>query len=416
MKKIKHIALLAIASSFIYGPLFVSADEIDTKIQQQEEKIQDIQINAEEAQALLDDLAANIATLEEEMAAVLAEKVTQEKKINELNEKIQALEWAIEKRSVQIEQQAREVQTTQHSTSLMDAILSAESFSQLVSRVVAVNSIVSANQEIVDQQISDQAELEVLQAENEATLLLLETQTKKLQEKQVELADAQLTQQVKIKELAAELETETAKKETYQKEKEEAEKQRQAELKRLEEQRKKEIAAQKAYEEQVAQEQATTNATAETNAPVTEVAINTETSNTSQATSSGWQMPVASAVITSPFGNRNDPTGISGTFHDGIDFGGGSGAPISASQGGEVVTATFSSMAGNHVIIKHPNGYYSYYLHLSSLAVSVGQQVSAGTTVGGMGTTGNSTGVHLHFSVSTGLWSGFVNPAPLLGL
>lgn len=120
--------------------------------------------------------------------------------------------------------------------------------------------------------------------------------------------------------------------------------------------------------------------------------------------------------ITSGFGGREDPTGISGSFHDGIDFGGASGTPIMAARSGEVVSANYGGMAGNHVVIKHDNGYYSYYLHMSSLSVAAGQNVSAGQTLGGMGTTGNSTGVHLHFSISTSLWGGFVNPAPFLGL
>ncbi|MEX1551863.1 M23 family metallopeptidase [Enterococcus sp. C50] len=68
------------------------------------------------------------------------------------------------------------------------------------------------------------------------------------------------------------------------------------------------------------------------------------------------------------------------------------------------------------MIIQHADGYYSYYMHLSSFSTTVGASVNAGTLLGGMGTTGNSTGVHLHFGISTSLWSNFVDPAPLLGI
>ena len=146
----------------------------------------------------------------------------------------------------------------------------------------------------------------------------------------------------------------------------------------------------------------------------------TSTSNTSKpaATSSGWASPLSiGLVVTIPFGPRQDPTGASGTQHDGIDFAGSAGTPIMASKGGTVVEAGFHWSAGNHVVIQHPDGYYSYYMHMvSAPSVGVGSSVSAGQVLGGMGTTGNSTGVHLHFGVSTALWSGFVNPASLLGI
>ncbi|MBP7086319.1 MAG: M23 family metallopeptidase, partial [Enterococcus sp.] len=101
----------------------------------------------------------------------------------------------------------------------------------------------------------------------------------------------------------------------------------------------------------------------------------------------------------------------------GIDLVGASGTSIYASKAGTVATTGYDASAGNYVIINHGDGYYSYYLHLSSFVVSTGQSVGQGSLVGGMGTTGNSTGVHLHFGIATsGSWSGFVDPAPLLGI
>ncbi|BCZ35087.1 hypothetical protein SI9_01872 [Enterococcus faecium EnGen0150] len=133
--------------------------------------------------------------------------------------------------------------------------------------------------------------------------------------------------------------------------------------------------------------------------------------------SSGWGAPVANIIVTSPFGGRADPTGFSGSFHDGIDMGGTSSTPIMASRSGTVVQASFDGSAGNYIIIDHGDGYYSYYLHLSNYIATPGQSVSAGQTIGTMGTTGNSTGVHLHFGIATSSnWSGFVDPAPFLGI
>ncbi|HGF7642989.1 TPA: peptidoglycan DD-metalloendopeptidase family protein [Enterococcus faecium] len=133
--------------------------------------------------------------------------------------------------------------------------------------------------------------------------------------------------------------------------------------------------------------------------------------------SSGWGAPVANIIVTSPFGGRADPTGFSGSFHDGIDMGGTSSTPIMASRSGTVVQASFDGSAGNYIIIDHGDGYYSYYLHLSNYIATPGQSVNAGQTIGTMGTTGNSTGVHLHFGIATSSnWSGFVDPAPFLGI
>ena len=209
--------------------------------------------------------------------------------------------------------------------------------------------------------------------------------------------------------------------EEAQKAAEEAEKQA-AEAETAKQKQEAEIAQLEAQKQEQEAKQQQEQAQTVTDAGASQVTTNptTSTSNTSKpaATSSGWASPLSiGLVVTSPFGPRQDPTGASGTQHDGIDFAGSAGTPIMASKGGTVVAAGFHWSAGNHVVIQHPDGYYSYYMHMvSAPSVGVGSSVSAGQVLGGMGTTGNSTGVHLHFGVSTALWSGFVNPAPLLGI
>ncbi|MHC5374433.1 peptidoglycan DD-metalloendopeptidase family protein [Enterococcus sp. LJL120] len=125
----------------------------------------------------------------------------------------------------------------------------------------------------------------------------------------------------------------------------------------------------------------------------------------------GWVAPLTSLNITSPFGSRSNPFGgESSEFHNGIDFSGYLNMPVMATREGQVVVAENNSSAGNVVIILHADGLYSYYMHLNSFAVKAGDTVSAGQTIGGMGTTGRSTGVHLHLGVSTALWSGYIDP------
>ena len=98
-------------------------------------------------------------------------------------------------------------------------------------------------------------------------------------------------------------------------------------------------------------------------------------------------------TLTSGFGPRW------GRMHEGIDIAGGSGTPIAAAATGTVISAGWSGGYGQLVVLDHGSGLSTAYAHLSSIAVSAGQTVPQGSVVGGMGTTGSSTGVHLHFEV-----------------
>ena len=409
----------------------VLADNIDQKIENQTKKIEDIVKNEKDAKDYLATLESEITTIETEYKTVLSEKQKHEKEMNKLNTDIANLETKIKKRNEQLRAQARTTQTNHEQESMLTVLLSAESISDAISKALAVNTLVTANNDILTAQKEDKKELDTLKISLTETLKALEKKTEELEEKEAALAEAKLEQNVKINEIAASLASETAEKDKFVKQKEEAVKIKEAQLKAIAEEKKKEAAAKSAAEKQAQEQakakQAAPSQTAEVEEPANVTNTNTNTSNndlaentqqapTPPASSGGWSAPVSNLTITSGFGGREDPTGISGSFHDGIDFGGASGTPIMAARAGEIVSANYSGMAGNHVVIKHDNGYYSYYLHMSSLSVAAGQSVSAGQMLGGMGTTGNSTGVHLHFSISTGLWSGFVNPAPFLGL
>jgi murein DD-endopeptidase MepM/ murein hydrolase activator NlpD len=89
-------------------------------------------------------------------------------------------------------------------------------------------------------------------------------------------------------------------------------------------------------------------------------------------------------------------------YHTGVDFSAPAGATVKAVAPGTVVSAGWGGAYGNEVIIQHADGHYSQYAHLSALSVSTGQSVGAGEQVGLVGTTGNSTGPHLHFEIRTG--------------
>lgn len=120
-----------------------------------------------------------------------------------------------------------------------------------------------------------------------------------------------------------------------------------------------------------------------------------------------WPVP-SCTIVTSRYGNRWHPILNKERFHSGIDIGAADGSAIVASDGGTVAVAQYSDSYGNYVMINHGNGYTTVYAHMSSMAVSAGQSVSQGDTIGYVGSTGWSTGPHCHFEIRSG--GGTVDP------
>ena len=120
-----------------------------------------------------------------------------------------------------------------------------------------------------------------------------------------------------------------------------------------------------------------------------------------------WPCP-AYTRISSYFGPRPQPVPGASTNHKGVDLAAPFGANILASAAGVVTTSTYSASAGNYVVIAHGNGISTVYMHASSLLVSVGQVVEQGQVIAKVGSTGYSSGNHLHFGVIKN--GSYVNP------
>ncbi|WP_088816329.1 MULTISPECIES: lysozyme family protein [Listeria] len=127
-----------------------------------------------------------------------------------------------------------------------------------------------------------------------------------------------------------------------------------------------------------------------------------------------FKIPVDHPVITSGFGARW------GTVHKGVDFGQPIGTLIGASEAGTVEFAGFGVRGhgfggyGNCVLVNHHNGYWTLYAHMSQIRTAVGQKVQQGQIIGDVGSTGDSTGPHLHFEIRTQKMGGQVDPVPYL--
>ena len=123
-------------------------------------------------------------------------------------------------------------------------------------------------------------------------------------------------------------------------------------------------------------------------------------------------MPVSNARATSGYGVRHDPIQHKDIPHPGFDLAATTGTEVDAAAAGTVTHAGPAGTYGNLVTIRHPAGYETRYAHLSAVDVKEGDTIAAGTRIGAVGTTGYSTGPHLHFEVRHD--GNPIDPAPLL--
>jgi hypothetical protein len=117
-----------------------------------------------------------------------------------------------------------------------------------------------------------------------------------------------------------------------------------------------------------------------------------------------WVNPLPQAVVTSCFGMRW------GRLHAGVDLAAPTGTPIHSAGAGTVVSAGVEGGYGNAVLIDHGDGYLTHYGHMSAITVTVGQRVLSGQQIGNEGSTGHSTGPHLHFEVHRGQYKNPIEP------
>ena len=317
--------------------------------------------NAMERKDLLDQQIANTSAQISNVEAQIS-KYTQL-----IGEKEVELKDAEEKEAAQYELFCQRVRAMEKrgSVSYWSVLFKAESFTDLLSRVDFINEIMASDQRVIDdlqtlqQQIADtKADLEESKTQQEAAKTELVSKKKEL--------DAQRVAANKvIQELTA---TENAT-EAVLADMEAEEDAIQAEIQRLS----RELAAQQAASGQKPQ----------------------------QSNPGGYIWPVNSRYITSTMGGRTSPGGIGSTNHKGTDIGRvGYTSQVYASKAGTVIKATYSRSYGNYVVISHGGGNTTLYAHMSSLKTTAGAYVNQGDVIGITGSTGNSTGPHLHFEIT----------------
>ena len=149
------------------------------------------------------------------------------------------------------------------------------------------------------------------------------------------------------------------------------------------------------YEKKKAEEEAKARAIAlaAQSAKVSSRSVSTSRSASIPATGATFMRPITGGTITSVYGRR------SSGFHTGLDLATSTGTPIYASASGTVTFAGTQGGYGKLVIIDHGNGYQTYYAHCSAIYVTAGQKVNQGDNISAVGSTGNSTGPHVHFEI-----------------
>ena len=339
------------------------ANSLDAEKKELQDKLDALADDKSEAMARKQLLDQQIANTEAQIANVQAQ-------INQyaalITQTEQELTEAQEQEEAQYElfcSRVREMEK-QGEVSYWAVLFRATSFTDLLGRLDAVNEVMKYDQGVINDLKDLQAEIEEKKTPLETSKTESESAKAELVSKQSELDTQRSQANAVIQQLSAnESETEGA-------------------LADLEAQQDALWAEAQRLSDQLVAQQAAAGQSTESNP-------------------GGYIWPVDSRYITSTVGGRASPGGIGSTNHKGTDIGRvGYTSPIYASKAGTVIVSQYSSSYGNYVVISHGSGNTTLYAHMSSRKVSVGQYVNQGDVIGITGSTGNSTGPHLHFEVT----------------
>jgi peptidoglycan hydrolase CwlO-like protein len=389
----------------INGEINEKKSEINANINKQ----QDIKAKIAEFDAKIRDTESKIAEKAKEIEETTAE-------IEKLKVEIKELEEKIKERNELLKERARAIQEKGGSANYLDVLLGADSFGDFINRMTAVNTIVSADKKIMDEQKRDQEKLEKKKEEVESKLAQLENDKASLETLKNDLN----SEKAQKAELFKQLEKQQA---SLEKEKVNLEKES-SELAKMEQQiggeiqaeqaRLAELARQRELEKKRQAEAAAAAAAKQASASSSGGSASASAAVSTPVSSGTWTRP-ASGSITTEYGW--DVLNGESRYHYGTDIAAGGSVPIVAAADGYVIKSHYSSSYGNVVYITHSiNGktFTTVYAHMSSSLVGTGTPVDKGQRIGYMGNTGYSFGQHLHFELHAGSWnaskSNSVNP------
>ena len=405
--RLKIITAIMLTLIFCMQPVCnVQATEESNLSEAQQEK-KTLENDLQKAKELIDSLKGSKEDIQSEV-----EKL--DKQLNEISGKVKELESQLSKKRQEIANtesalnKAKEQEKKQYrnmkkriqfmyengQTSYVEMLLSADSFTDFLNAVEYITQISQYDRKMLKEYQNMQVTIADTQKTLETDYASLQSLQAKVQEEKQAVAALESAKKGELNDVADDLTDAQTVAKAYEAEiqaQNEVIVQIQAAQKRAAEQQAAQQQAQAAEENQGATDAAGENQN---------TAQNTTPSGNGQSTGTMmWPCP-SSKRVTSDYGPRTSPTNGASSNHKGIDIGAAYGADIVAADGGTVLVATYSSSGGNYVIIDHGGGLCTVYMHASSLTVSAGQTVSKGQVIAKVGSTGISTGNHLHFGVT----------------
>lgn len=402
----KKIAVLAAAAALTLGTVFSSyatskaIEDAKKKVSSMEEEKKKVESTLKELEGKKSDTAAYVKELDRNLSALAGELTKLEGDISQKEEQIEEAKVELETAKItenrQYEDMKLRIQYMYENgqTGLLESMMQSESIAELLNRAEYASQITSYDRKMLEEYRKTRQEValkeEALKTEHQE-LLTLQDSTKAKQSsvktlmafKEAELA----SYETKIASAQGEIDQYNS----DIKAQEEHMARVEAEIRRKEEEARKAEEARRAEEAKKNQSSAGGDSTV-------------KKGNTNFI----WPCP-ASGRISSAFGDRSSPTEGASTNHKGIDIPAPSGSSIVAAADGKVVISTYSYSAGNYIMIDHGGGLTTVYMHCSQLLVKEGETVKQGQTIAKVGSTGYSTGPHLHFGVRSG--GSYVNPS-----
>lgn len=394
MRKRRRILAAWFAAAFVLCLAFqawAAVDSLDeakkkkTSLEEEKKKTEAVLKNLEslknDAAAYVKTLDANLESLNDELSRLDTEIAEKEGEISNTQEELSEAKQ-VEKKQYESMKLRIKYMYEKGDSSYVDLLMQAKSLSELLNKAEYIGKISAYDRQMLNEYAALKEEIaekeKSLEAER-AALLSLQEETEARQASVEQLLSAK---QAELKKYESQINAAEGQLSEYEKDikaQEDSIKAIEAEIKRKEEEAKKKA----------------------------EASGQTYKTKNLGDISFTWPCP-SSSRITSNFGSRSSPTEGASSDHKGIDIGASTGSNIVAAADGEVVVSTYSYSAGNYVMINHGGGVYTVYMHASKLLVSVGDSVKKGQTIAKVGSTGYSTGPHLHFGIRVN--GTYVNP------
>lgn len=381
-KKLRFIAAVVVSCSLMSSTVLADdlsdakskSKEIETQIESNKAKVSELEENRDNILSEISELDNNMDKLYSEVNNLQAQISQSTNKIEELEERSSELKKELEANKKVMDKRLR-VLYKNNGTSYIEILLSAEGFSDFFEKIDIINTLISFDNEEINKFKANQEELDKnIEASSEEKKTL--ENAKAIVDANLEELNAKKDEKTKLM-AKAENELGTAEKLLAQNEAESEE-----------------ILASITAMEKAASRPSRGGSSSQSNTKPS----NSGSSSSQVSTNGMYSITGTRYAITSPFGYRTSPVGRGQEFHKGIDIGAPNGAPVYSLKAGTVTYAGWMEGYGKVVVVSHGD-ISTLYAHNSSLLVSPGQTVSGGQQLSNVGSTGWSTGPHIHFEV-----------------